>query len=267
MLRTAIAFAKINLALHVRRRRADGYHALETLFAFLDAGDTLAVQPAEAFRLETDGPFAGKAGPDDDNLVTRAARLAHGGSLPPLHVRLTKQLPVAAGLGGGSADAAALFRLMGADDRHDLAAMLGADIPACLASQPVIGRGTGTELLPVANDVQGLACLLVNPNVPLSTGPVFKAWDGEDRGAMPGGSARQIMLAGRNDLEAPAISLCPVIAEVLDWLARADPLLARMSGSGASCFALFETLDEARDAARRCVRDQPGWWTIAGLLR
>lgn len=265
LLRTEIAYAKINLALHVRRRRDDGYHELETLFAFLDCGDVLTVSLAPTFALHQTGRFGANTGAVDDNLITRAARLTNEGALPGLRFDLDKQLPVAAGLGGGSADAAATLRLMGAGDRHDLAAMLGADVPACLDSLPVIGRGTGTELEPVENDVQGLWCLLVNPGVPLSTGPVFKAWDAIDRGPMSSGSARAIMLAGRNDLEAPARSLCPVIGELLDQLVNSDPVVARMSGSGASCFALYEDQRHAAQAARKLAVH--GWWTMLGRLR
>lgn len=262
-----IAYAKINLALHVRARRDDGYHELETLFAFLDDGDALDAEPAETFIL---GPVDAKADdiPFESNLVVKAARLVSGGALPPLHIDLHKSLPIAAGLGGGSADAAAVFRLMGAAHRHDLAAALGADVPACLESLPVIGRGTGTELLPVENDVAGLACILVNPRLPLSTAPVFEAWDGVDRGAMPEGTAREIMMAGRNDLEAPAISLCPAIADVLSYLHSTSPLVARMSGSGASCYALYDDYDRAADIEFQLREfDHQDWWTMLGRLR
>jgi 4-diphosphocytidyl-2-C-methyl-D-erythritol kinase len=263
-----IAYAKINLALHVRRRRDDGYHDLETLFAFLDDGDQLQMEPATAFALEESKRFAGTAGPVGDNLITRAARLVGQGDLPPVRINLAKHLPVAAGLGGGSADAAATLRLLGAGDRLDLAAALGADVPACLASLPVIGTGTGTMLSSVENDVAGLACILVNPLVPLSTGPVFLNWDGVDRGPMPSGTAREIMLAGRNDLEASAIALCPLIGEVLSVLRDTDPLVARMSGSGASCFAVYEDFHHAISHEIR-IREtlQHDWWTMIGRLR
>jgi 4-diphosphocytidyl-2-C-methyl-D-erythritol kinase len=263
----ATAYAKINLALHVRRRRDDGYHELETLFAFLDYGDTISVTSADAYALTQHGPFAGAAGADADNLVTRAALAANGGTLPSFHFDLDKRLPVAAGLGGGSADAAATLRLMGAGDRHDLAAALGADVPACLASVPVIGRGTGTELGPVTNDVEGLGCVLVNPGVPVPTGPVFKAWDGIDRGPMPQGSAREIMLSGRNDLEPPAISLCPQVAGVVESLRATDSLIARMSGSGATCFAIYPTLQDAQHAETQLRASNSDAWIVSGQLR
>jgi 4-diphosphocytidyl-2-C-methyl-D-erythritol kinase len=263
-----IAYAKINLALHVRKRRSDGYHDIETLFAFLDDGDCLSIVAAAEFRLQECGPFRGQAGPIETNLVTRAAGLAGQGDLPSLQINLDKRLPVAAGLGGGSADAAATLRLLGAGDRFDLAARLGADVPACLASIPVIGMGTGTALTHVANDVAGLACLLINPMVPLPTGPVFANWDQIDRGPIPTGTARDIMSGGRNDLEAPAIRLCPVIGEILARLRETKPLVARLSGSGASCFALYEDYDEAA-AHQAQIRDHvhQAWWTMLGRLR
>ena len=151
---------------------------------------------------------------------------------------LDKRLPVAAGLGGGSADAGAVFRLY--DERFGLpadwqarAARLGADVPACVESRTCIGRGTGADLQPGPDDLVGTAVLLVNPRVPLSTGPVFAGWDGSDRGPLPAGTARQIALTGRNDLEAPALALCPAIGEVLAVLRDTDAWLVRMSGSGA----------------------------------
>lgn len=202
-----------------------------------------------------------------DNLVGRALN-----ALPRpqgLAVTLEKNLPVAAGLGGGSADAGAVFRMVEAlhglpDDWQARAAKLGADVPACVLSRTHIGLGTGTEQVEVEDDLAGTPVLLVNPRMPLSTGPVFKAWDGMDRGALPSGPASRIAREGRNDLEAPAISLCPVIAEVLAALHKTNPWLARMSGSGATCFALYDT-PEARDAAQAAMPAE--WWTMAGRLR
>lgn len=264
---TETAYAKINLALHVRRRREDGYHALETLFAFVDAGDVLTAEPATQDRVNTLGEFAGGLENPFDNLVAMALNaLPHPQGLA---VTLEKNLPVAAGLGGGSADAGAVFRMVEAlhglpDDWPARATKLGADVPACVLSRTHIGLGTGTEQREVEDDLAGTPVLLVNPRVPLSTGPVFKAWDGADRGALPNGSASRIAREGRNDLEAPAISLCPVIAEVLAALRATNPWLARMSGSGATCFALYDTL-EARDAAAAAM--PAGWWTMSGRLR
>ncbi|HEY6869759.1 MAG TPA: 4-(cytidine 5'-diphospho)-2-C-methyl-D-erythritol kinase, partial [Novosphingobium sp.] len=212
------AYAKINLALHVRGRRDDGYHVLETLFAFVDVGDRLTAVPAEVDRVVTLGEFAGALDDPLDNIVAHAL-----GALPRaqgLAITLEKTLPVAAGLGGGSADAGALFRLVERnfglpDDWPARAARLGADVPACVRSETCIGRGTGTELEPVTSDLAGTPVLLVNPRQSLPTGPVFRAWDGIDRGPLPAGSVRAMAAAGRNDLEGPAIALCPVIADVL----------------------------------------------------
>jgi 4-diphosphocytidyl-2-C-methyl-D-erythritol kinase len=262
-----IAYAKINLALHVRRRRKDGYHELETVFAFLDEGDRLSASPASRDTLHVGGEFGGALSDPFGNIVAQALmKLPH---IPGWSVQLEKRLPVAAGLGGGSADAGAVFRMVERwgglpDNWHEIAAKLGADVPACVESLTCIGTGTGTDLQPLDSDFAGTPILLVNPRVPLATGPVFKAWDGIDRGALPSGDARAIALAGRNDLEAPAISLCPVIADVLTSLRQTDAMLVRMSGSGATCFALYETL-EKRDAALK--RMHSGWWTMAARLR
>ena len=264
------AYAKINLALHVRKRRDDGYHELETLFAFVDAGDQLSVIPAPQDHLRTLGEFGRELADPFGNIVMQALS-----ALPRPQgwaVTLEKNLPVAAGLGGGSADAGALFRLYDREyglpaDWHARAAVLGADVPACVRSVTAVGRGTGTELAEVDSDLAGMAVLLVNPRVPLSTGPVFKGWDGLDRGPMPDGLVSEIALNGRNDLEAPAIALCPPVAELLAALNDTRPWLARMSGSGATCFALYETAG-ARDAASASLgAKQPGWWQLAGALR
>lgn len=264
------AYAKINLALHVRRRREDGYHELETLFAFVDDGDRLNASPSSRDVLNVKGEFAGALDDPFGNIVAKAlGKLKH---LPGWSVTLEKRLPVAAGLGGGSADAGAIFRMVERwgglpDNWREIAAGLGADVPACVESRTCIGRGTGTELESFDSDLAGTPVLLVNPRVPLETGPVFRAWDGADRGPLPAGSARAITLAGRNDLEEPAISLCPVIADVLALLREANPLLARMSGSGATCFALYDT-EPARDAAATAIAQaQPDWWQMAGKLR
>ena len=264
---TETAYAKINLALHIRARREDGYHELETLFAFVDAGDVLTARAAEADSLRVTGEFAPALSNPFGNIVAQAlTALPHSGGLA---VTLEKNLPVAAGLGGGSADAGAVFRLVREayglpDNWRERAARLGADVPACVESVTCIGRGTGTELEPGPQDLAGTPVLLVNPRVPLNTGPVFEAWDGTDRGEMPGGTAREIALAGRNDLEAPALTICPVIGEVLAALRATNPLLARMSGSGATCFALYETIAQ-RDAAAQAMPRE--WWHLTGKLR
>ena len=264
---TETAWAKINLALHVRRRREDGYHELETLFAFVDAGDELAAEPANADNLHVVGEFAPSLSDPFGNIVGKALNyLPHGKGWS---VTLEKNLPVAAGLGGGSADAGAVFRMVERahglpDDWHERAARLGADVPACVLSKACIGRGTGTELEPVANDLAGTPVLLVNPRIPLATGPVFKGWDQIDRGPMPSGDLRLIALHGRNDLEPSAIALVPRIADVIAALQSSGAWLARMSGSGATCFALYHDT-EARDAAAAAL--PPAWWRLAGALR
>ena len=264
------AYAKINLALHVRRRRGDGYHEIETLFAFVDAGDELSVETAPRDELRVAGEFAGALSDPFGNIVAQAL-----GTLPRpegWRVTLDKRLPVAAGLGGGSADAGAVFRLYGErfglpDDWRARAAKLGADVPACVESVTAIGRGTGTELEAGPNDLAGTPVLLVNPRVPLATAPVFAAWDGVDRGPMPSGSAREIALGGRNDLEGAALAMGPAIGEVFAVLRETDAWLVRMSGSGATCFALFDG-QPAHDAAVTMLREcRPDWWQMSGRLR
>jgi 4-diphosphocytidyl-2-C-methyl-D-erythritol kinase len=264
------ARAKLNLALHVRARRPDGYHELETLFAFVEAGDVVRVAPGQGFSVT--GPFAGALAGEGDNLVTRAAaafaRAFDGG---PWAIELEKHLPVASGIGGGSADAAAtlraLARLQGValDDPtlFALADGLGSDVPACLLGRTALGRGRGEQLTEVTG-LAGTPVLLVNPGVAVSTAEVFRRWDGVDRGGIGQGELLDVALAGRNDLEAPARAIAPVIDEVLELLA-AQPgvVLARMSGSGATCFALFDSI-EARDAAAKAMR--PDWWVCASLL-
>lgn len=258
---TETAFAKINLALHVRRRRADGYHDLETVFAFCAHGDTLTAEKADRTALTIDGPFATGLS-TTDNLVVRAAEAIGC----PARLHLTKNLPVASGIGGGSADAAAALRLIARlYDRPvppiDVQRSLGADVPACVVSETRRGEGVGERLV-AAETVSGMPVLLVNPGAPLSTGPVFAAWDGADRGALSD------WRTGRNDLEAPARSLMPEIGTVLDWLSgRHDVIMARMSGSGATCFALFESETARARAAEAARRDHPGWWTMESVLR
>lgn len=278
-----VGYAKINLALHVRARRADGYHDIETLFAFCADGDRLTLEPrGDGVTLAVDGPFADALEGEPDNLVLAAAeqmrrfegvgRERFAGAA--LH--LDKRLPVAAGLGGGSADAGAAIRLLGrywnaGGDPKEVclrAASLGADVPACIVSRTRVGTGSGTDLaLPAIDDVAATPVLLVNPRVPLPTGPVFRGWDGVDRGPLQPGSAMAMALAGRNDLEASAIGLCPPVADVLARLRETAPLLARMSGSGATCFALYPSLG-ARDAADAAIAARrPEWWRMTSTLR
>ena len=269
------AFAKINLALHVRRREDDGYHAIETLFAFAEDGDRLSLtdQPG----LQITGPFAGPLR-DGDNLVTRAAEAFAAMTGKPVQggFLLEKRLPVAAGIGGGSADAAAALRLLCASDGVDpreervrtLAARLGADVPACLVSRPVRGEKRGDSLVPLDGVPSGQPLLLINPMRPLATGPVFARWDGVDRGPLDDGDPIEAARSGRNDLETPAIAILPVIGEILTFLAGQDGvLLTRMSGSGATCFGLFDN-EASREAAAVAIAQQhPDWWQMRTRLR
>lgn len=268
---TEIAYAKINLALHVRARRPDGYHEIETLFAFAEDGDRLFATPAGELTLEIEGEHAGGLAGEDDNLVLRAARALREafGVKDGAAIRLDKRLPVAAGLGGGSADAAAAIRLLSRLWRIDwrdsrvagIARTLGADVPACLESRTCFGSGRGDALTPFdARDLAGKPLLLVNPGVPLSTAAVFKAWDGADRGALQPERWPQ----ARNDLEAPAMEIVPQIGLLLGDLAgREGAEFIRMSGSGATCFALFETEERCAAAARNLSQ----FWTLATRIR
>lgn len=258
----------------MRRRRDDGYHELETLFAFVADGDTVTLSEGEGFAV--DGPFAGALAGEGDNLVTRAAAgyaRAFGGETRG-RITLTKRLPVASGLGGGSADAAATLRLLARRDSialddprlFDCADALGSDVPACLFSRTAIGRGRGEQLEPVAG-APGTPVLLVNPGVAVSTAEVFRRWDGVDRGALGEGDSIAVAQAGRNDLEPPARAIAPVIGEVLDLLAaQAGVRLARMSGSGATCFALFDYLASREIAAKAVRAARPSWWCLETVL-
>lgn len=262
---TEPAPAKLNLALHVRGRLPDGRHALETLFAFCIDGDRIEAGQAGSLSLVCGGSFG--AAIDGENLVLTAAhalRRAAGVEIGAA-LRLTKNLPVASGIGGGSADAAAALRLLtrlwAIDPAHAtaVAPMLGADVPACLLSMTARGSGAGDKLDLVDAGVAGAPVLLVNPLVHVSTRAVFAGWDGIDHG--PLGEWRD----GRNDLEASARVLVPAIGDILDWLEKQPGVtLARMSGSGATCFALF--VDEpARDAAAAACPST--WWHLASVLR
>ena len=263
--------AKLNLALHVRAKRADGFHELETLFAFVEAGDLVCVSKGEGFTVT--GRFASALGGEGDNLVTRAAaRFAKAFGGGPWAITLEKNLPVASGIGGGSADAAAtlraLARLCGVplDDPRlfAIADALGSDVPACLLGVTAIGRGRGERLEPI-DGAPSVPVLLINPGVAVSTAQVFARWDGVDRGPLPEGRIGAIVHDGRNDLETPARALAPEIDEVLDVLAnQPGALLARMSGSGATCFALFERREDCATAAARLA--QPGWWVCETVL-
>lgn len=273
---TEIAYAKVNVALHVRARRDDGYHALESLFVFAEDGDILDGQVTDdgAIDLVIDGPFGAGLTTGAGNLVVRAARAlqAYLGEQRGAAIRLTKKLPVASGIGGGSADAAATLRLlvrlwdvrMTAEELAGLALDLGSDVPACIASVTQLVEGRGEKLERHAVDgLEGLPMLLVNPGVGVSTAQVFAGWDRIDRGPLDSISFAALCKSGRNDLEPPALAVAPVIGDVLAMLAaQGGLLLARMSGSGATCFALFDS-DAALAAAARAVRvARADWWTM-----
>jgi 4-diphosphocytidyl-2-C-methyl-D-erythritol kinase len=268
-----LAPAKVNLALHVTGRRADGMHLLDSLVVFPRLGDLVEAEPAQGLSLAVDGAFARDLGAGADNLVLRAAALLR----PPgrgAALRLTKSLPVASGLGGGSADAAATLRLLArlwqAPPPPPAATLaLGADLPVCLAGQPARMRGIGEDLTPVA--LPSFWLVLANPGVPVATAAVFADLAGRSNPPMPAPPAFAdaeglfaFLAAQRNDLEAPAAALAPAIGQALAALA-AQPgcRLARMSGSGATCFGLFATEAAALAAAAEIRRAAPAWWVAA----
>lgn len=263
-----IAPAKLNLALHVRGKLPDGRHRIETLFAFCTDGDRLSAEPADDLSLAIAGPFAADLDDGDDDLVLRAATVLaeKAGVREGAAIRLDKMLPVASGIGGGSADAAASLRLLTSmwriDPAHALkvAPRLGSDVPACLLSIPARGEGAGDRLTSIAMpELSGKPVLLVNPRVPLSTAEVFARWDGIDLGAL--GNWRD----GRNDLEIIATELAPQVGSVLAWLSAQPGVgFVRMSGSGATCFALFEN-EELRDRTAEAVPRE--WWHLKTSLR
>lgn len=269
--------AKVNLYLHVTGRRPDGYHELDSLAVFAAVGDMLHAERAEALTLGIEGPFAAALAVEPDNLVLRAARALARAADVPAHARmaLTKTLPVASGIGGGSADAAAalrvLGRLWGVAVDPAIAARLGADVPVCLASRPARMGGTG-ETLTSAPRLPVCGIVLLNPGAAVATADVFRARRGPFSGPakLPAAWADAAALAAdlsrwRNDLEAPAIALCPAIEETLSRLrVQSGCLVARMSGSGATCYALFATPAEAEAVAKRLRA--PDWWAWGGGL-
>lgn len=267
--RGVLAPAKLNLTLHVTGQRADGYHLLDSLVIFADIGDRVTAENAPGLTLHTTGPHGGTVPPGADNLVMRAARLIGGRDLA---ITLDKQLPAASGMGGGSSDAAATLRLLARLQglaMPDTAALmkLGADLPVCMAApQPCRMQGLGEAVTPL-RAVPGLALVIVNPGTPLSTPAVFKALRARHNPPMPRDlpdwpdvQAFCTWLAeARNDLELPACTLLPEIRDVIAALARQPGcLLARMTGSGATCFGVFETAQKA-DAARATLA-RPGWF-------
>ena len=283
--------AKVNLTLRVLGRRADGYHDLESLVTFADVADRLALTMGDALTLTVLGSGASQAGAEADNLVTKAAR-ALAARVPGLRAgafRLDKRLPVAAGLGGGSADAAAALRLLARANKlapndprlHDAARATGADVPVCLDPRPRIMRGIG-EILSAPLPLPRLHALLVNPGVAVSTKLVFSGWKPSaspirvsDTAAnfadLPNMQDEEKLLrwlaSAANDLEAPAIALEPAIAEVLASLrAAAGCRLARMSGSGATCFALFSSAVDTASAGKSLRAEFPDWWIAETVI-
>ncbi|GGL27064.1 4-(cytidine 5'-diphospho)-2-C-methyl-D-erythritol kinase [Caulobacter rhizosphaerae] len=279
----AFAPAKVNLFLHVGGPDAEGYHPISSLMLFADVGDRVTLQAADAPSFAATGRFGGEIPSGDDNLVVRATQALHarlGGPVPPFRLVLDKALPIAAGLGGGSSDAGAVLRLLRQGLASDLpdadleavAASLGADGAACLWGAPVMAQGRGERLSP-APPLPELHAVLVNPLVPSPTGAVYRAYDAA---VAPEGEAPPPLLDGlasveevcawlaaftRNDLQAPAVALEPRIGQVLDLLTgEAETLLARMSGSGATCFALCAGDIEAEGLAERVERMRPDWW-------
>jgi 4-diphosphocytidyl-2-C-methyl-D-erythritol kinase len=286
------ARAKVNLTLRVIGRRVDGYHDLESVVAFADCADRLSLTPGSRLDLKMSGPLAQACGETGDNLVLKAARLLVE-RVPDLKAgqfALEKVLPVAAGIGGGSADAAAALRLLAQlnglalDDKRllDVALQTGADVPVCLASRACDMTGVGETLLPLSLPI--MPCVMVNPRVAVATRDVFQAL-GLRNGELlvgatdvlqatawpePGASVEdwvEALAASSNDLEVPATRIQPVIGEVISALSATNGAwLARMSGSGATCFAIFENTAEAQRAAQKIQLDHPGWWVHAGVL-
>jgi 4-diphosphocytidyl-2-C-methyl-D-erythritol kinase len=286
------ARAKVNLTLRVVGRRVDGYHDLESVVAFADCADRLSLAPGSELHLSTTGPLAQACGESGDNLVFKAAELL-AARVPGLKLGdfvLDKVLPVAAGIGGGSADAAAALRLLARanglaiDEGRlvEVAKLTGADVPVCLTSRACVMTGVGETLLPLA--LPKMPCVMVNPRLPVATKDVFQAL-GLRNGELLVGAADvlratawpehgasledwvEVLAASSNDLEAPAMRIQPVIGEVLSALSATNGAwLVRMSGSGATCFAIYENTAEAQRAAQKVQITHPQWWVHAGVL-
>ncbi|SMR81831.1 4-diphosphocytidyl-2-C-methyl-D-erythritol kinase [Aliiroseovarius halocynthiae] len=266
--------AKVNLTLHVTGQRRDGYHLLDSLVVFADVGDRITVMPADQNRLEVIGPRAKGVPTDGTNLVARAANLFG----VPVHIVLSKHLPAAAGIGGGSSDAAAtilaLSDMVGDTRLPEGVADLGADVRVCLMRQAARMRGIGEDVAPCPG-LPPLYAVLANPGVDVPTPEVFQALENKQNQPLPKripqgmktGPFIDWLATQRNDLEAPAIARSPVIQEVLKTLSDLPGVrLARMSGSGATCFALFETEDAAQAGATALTQSQPDWWVEAAKL-
>jgi 4-diphosphocytidyl-2-C-methyl-D-erythritol kinase len=275
-----LAPAKINLALHVTALRSDGYHDIETLAAFAQAGDRIQARRADADSFSLSGPFAAALEGEPGNLVLDARdalRRAAGHSAGSVTLHLEKNLPVASGIGGGSADAAATLLALKqswglpADfTLAEIAGKLGADVPMCLASRPLLASGVGENIKPL-DLPRSLHAVLVNPGVAVPTRTVFGLLERRDNPPMeplpPHGFDMDWLARQRNDLQAPAIAAYPAIDTVLEHLAASEgSLLTRMSGSGATCFALYGSAQAAQVAARQIAREQAGWWCIATQL-
>ena len=280
--------AKINLTLHVLRRRGDGFHDLESLVAFAGVADILVLDPSLPLGLVVEGPTAVQSGEPDDNLVLKAAR-ALADRVPGLRTgafRLAKRLPVGAGIGGGSSDAAAALRLLARlndlapdDPRlHDAARVSGSDVPVCLAPRARSMEGTGDRVGPPLG-FRALPAVLANPGIHVPTPAVFAAMgfargEERDRGAHPPietlpdtDAIVTALSAGRNDMEAAALAIAPEIGDAIDALSSTEGVrLARMSGSGSTCFALYTSRIDARRAAARLSEARPGWWIRATVL-
>lgn len=277
------AYAKVNLALHIRGKLPNGYHDLETIFVFSDDGDHLSVSRAAKLKLNIDGRFAKDLAGDapQDNLVMRAAALLQRtcACTKGAHLHLTKSLPIASGIGGGSADAAAAMRLLNRywqlglslDELAAIAAPLGADIPACIYSQTSIGKGIGTDIHIVNDDVlKDKILLLVNPLQSVSTQAIFANWNGIDKGALhipDGGNLLSAAIAGRNDLTNSAMVECPAIGSLISILREGKAMMARMSGSGATCFAIYDDMAHAEKAALAIKSITPKYWMMLSGFR
>jgi 4-diphosphocytidyl-2-C-methyl-D-erythritol kinase len=275
--------AKLNLYLHVTGKRADGYHLLDSLIAFASVHDTVTAREAADLTLALDGPFAANLSNDGDNLVLRAAKLlrARAGASKGAAIALIKRLPVASGIGGGSADAAATLRVLDElwgtgvpeDDLMALALELGADVPICLYGRAAFVGGIG-EKVAASPPLPRAALLLINPGVAVSTAEVFRArsaaFSDADRfsdSPKDAGALVRLLVERRNDLMPPAAALCPEISRVVGALVRTSGcLLARMSGSGATCFGIYESEAAARRAAADIAANEPRWWVQATEL-
>ncbi len=279
MNKSETAYAKINLALHILARRDDGYHDIDTIFAFMDDGDALSVKQSDTLELDIIGPFAADIDCDMQNnlvLKTASSLREHHGIKNGARIILTKNLPIASGIGGGSADAAAAARLLNRfwglnQSPAELCTViggLGADIAACIYSRTCRGEGIGNAIA-ILDDlqVQDIPILLVNPRIAVSTGPIFSAWDGHSGGKIDQIDLQSIVDHCGNDMERAAIALFPKISEVLNILQRENPILCRMSGSGASCFALYDSISQ-RDSVKAYIEQHHGdWWCMSGKLK